>query len=501
MANPLRPVVAGFTDAPLHGQSGSRAIEAQALRQSGDFVLMRRAGTDAARLWRARWPHARSVWVACGPGNNGGDGLVMASCLHRNGVRVSVTHLPGSGPMPSDARRALDEAIAAGVPFGPPPSAHQVEGAVDALLGLGQDRPASGALAGLVMALHQCQVPILSLDVPTGLDADSGVALGDAVVRAQLTLSMLTLKPGLFTGVGRDLAGEIWWSTLGADLSSAHPDAYLLGAAQADALPGRAHAGHKGAFGDVWVLGGAAGMQGAARLAARAALAAGAGRVYLATLADGAGAGLPSALMVRDAATLQQPVLLSSVTVVAGCGGGPAIASELPAPIRHAARLLLDADALNAVAAEPGLARALESRGRAGRPTVLTPHPLEAARLLGSTVAGVQADRLAAARALAARFSAVVVLKGSGSVIATPSGTPWINASGNARLSSAGTGDVLAGWLGGRWASLGLAPEAAIRSALEAVWRHGRAADTVQTHVLTADDLVDAMLSSTAARH
>ncbi|MBQ0930877.1 NAD(P)H-hydrate dehydratase [Ideonella alba] len=501
MAVDLRLVLPGTTAAPLHGLAASRAIEAQACARAGDFTLMLRAGTDAARLALARWPHARRVWVACGPGNNGGDGLVMARCLHQLGRQVTVTHLSGRGTVPADAQRALAQAVQAGVTFGDAPAPGAVDLAVDALLGLGQDRPPGEAVLALIDALHACQAPILALDLPTGLAADSGQTLGEHGVRASATLSLLTLKPGLFTADGRDHAGEIWWSTLGATLDGAAPDALLLGADEARRLPPRPHAGHKGAFGDLWVLGGAAGMQGAAVLAAHAALAAGAGRVYLATLADTAVhalPGAPAALMHRDTHALRQPERLAAATVVAGCGGGGDMGAELPAPIRHAARLVLDADALNAVAAEPALATALVARGHAARPTVLTPHPLEAARLLDSSTRAVQADRLAAARALARRFGAVVVLKGSGSVIATPEGPPWINATGNARLASAGTGDVLAGWLGGRWAALGDATDAAARAAREAVWRHGLAADRAGPHVLIADSLIEAMLASTA---
>lgn len=497
MAVDLRLVSPGSTTAPLHGQAASRKVEAGACAAAGHFTLMRRAGTEAARLWLARWPHARSVWVACGPGNNGGDGLVMARCLHQRGIQVQVT-LVGDAPRPADARQALDEAIAAGVPVGPPPVPGTVDVVVDALLGLGQNRAPGGDMAALVGALNASGAPVLALDVPTGLDADSGQALGDEAVRASVTLSMLTLKPGLFTGDGRDLAGEIWWTPLGVDLAVVTPTARLLGAAEAQGLPARPHAGHKGLFGDLWVLGGAPGMQGAALLAARAALAAGAGRVYLASLAGGVSPCAPAALMSRSAQELQAPQRLTTATVVAGCGGGTAIALDLPAPIRHAARLVLDADALNAVAAEQALASALEARGRARRPTVLTPHPLEAARLLGCTARAVQSDRLAAARQLSERFGALVVLKGSGSVIAAPGALPWINATGNARLASAGTGDVLAGWLGGRWSALGERPDAAVLAARESVWRHGRAADRAQGTVLIADALIDAMLTDTA---
>jgi hydroxyethylthiazole kinase-like uncharacterized protein yjeF len=256
------------------------------------------------------------------------------------------------------------------------------------------------------------------------------------------------------------------------------PTATWLAAPPAD--PPVRHDAHKGRFGDVVVVGGAAGMQGAAALAGHAALAAGAGRVYVGLLdaQAAADATAPTALrpelMRRPLAALLAPALLATRTVVAGCGGGEAIAGALPVLLRHAARLVLDADALNAVAGDAMLREALAARGRRGGATVLTPHPLEAARLLGDRAAEVQADRPAAARALAERFGAVVVLKGSGTLVARPGGALALHAVGNARLATAGTGDVLAGWLGGEWSRRGGAGDAAADAA---VWRHGRAAE------------------------
>jgi hydroxyethylthiazole kinase-like uncharacterized protein yjeF len=268
----------------------------------------------------------------------------------------------------------------------------------------------------------------------------------------------------------------------------------------ARALPGRAHAQHKGSFGDVLVLGGAPGMGGAALLAARAALTAGAGRTYLARL-DGDAQPDPARpeLMPRMPDDALQPALLQRATVVAGCGGGQAIAATLPAVLAHAARLVLDADGLNAVASDDGLRRALRVRADRGLPTVLTPHPLEAARLRGCDTAAVQADRLAQAQALADGCQAVVVLKGSGSVIAAPGRTPHINASGNARLGSGGTGDVLAGWLGGLWAQAAGsdATTTAFDAACAAVWLHGHAAERGDLRLpLRAADLIDQMAAS-----
>jgi ADP-dependent NAD(P)H-hydrate dehydratase / NAD(P)H-hydrate epimerase len=188
---------------------------------------------------------------------------------------------------------------------------------------------------------------------------------------------------------------------------------------------------------------------------------------------------------------LQPPAVLAAATVVCGCGGGTAVASALPALLSNAGRLVLDADALNAVAADPALAVLLTARAGRGRPSVLTPHPLEAARLLGQTTTQVQADRLAAAAALAQRFGCVVLLKGSGSVVAAPEEPPSVNPTGNARLAGAGTGDVLAGWLAGAWAQAGAS--SAFGVAVAAAFRHGAAADATSQSPLRASELIERM--------
>jgi hydroxyethylthiazole kinase-like uncharacterized protein yjeF len=313
---------------------------------------------------------------------------------------------------------------------------------------------------------------VLAVDLPSGLHPDTGALLGPAAVRAGATLALLTLKPGCCTGHGRDHVGELWLDNLGVTADA--PTAWLSGPPLG---PPRRHAAHKGSFGDVAVVGGAPGMVGAAWLAARAALAAGAGRVYCSLLDPQAATLDParSELMARTAWWQSPPALLAQSTVVCGCGGGEAVRDALPPLLSHAGRLVLDADALNALAADPGLQPLLRARAARGRATLLTPHPLEAARLLQTGPAEVQRDRLAAARQLAADTGAAVLLKGSGSVIAAAGRTPHINPTGNAALATAGTGDVLAGWAAGLWAQQ---PEAAAADvAVAAAWQHGRAAD------------------------
>jgi len=488
---------------PLHGEAGSRLIEQAAAADLPDHTLMQRAGAAIAHLAQALAPHAERVWVASGPGNNGGDGLEAAALLQRSGRHVRVTLAADAGRLPADAAASLARAQAAGVeialvtPDAAPPPAPALAAsdiAIDALLGLGVRRAPTGALGALVQQLSALPCRVLAVDLPSGLDAATGQPVGGVAVRATHTVALLTLKPGLFTGQGRDFAGDVWLDELGVDGSTQPADAWLSGHDPA-ALARRAHASHKGSYGDVAVVGGAAGMTGAAVLAARAALAAGAGRVFVQLLAqpgEPMDAQRPELMYRADWSALPPDVLAAS-TVACGCGGGDDVRRVLPRLMGHAARLVLDADALNAVAADPTLQSLLAARHRhAG--TVLTPHPLEAARLLGVDTVAVQADRLTAAQALAERFACVVVLKGSGSVIAAPGRAPCINTTGNASLASAGTGDVLGGWLAGCWAQWPKAAQpadVAFAAAVAAVAAHGAAAEPSQPGSLRAGDLVE----------
>ncbi len=499
-----QPVLPSLRGWALHGSSASRAIEQAALASAAPHALMARAGLAVARLAVALAPGARRVWIACGPGNNGGDGLVAARHLQALGWEVAVSLLGDTARLPADAADALQQARQAGVPITPGlPMAGNTAApglAIDALLGLGSRRAPDGLLAEAVRLLNQGPAPVLAVDLPTGLCADSGRPLGETAVNAQHTLALLTLKPGLFTAQGRDHAGRVWLDVLGVAAATNSTTAWLTGPeAIQQTLPGRLHAQHKGSFGDVLVLGGATGMGGAALLAARAALAAGAGRTLVTRLdGDHAPDPLRPELMPRALADALQPALLQRATVVCGCGGGSAVAEHLASVLLHAPQLVLDADGLNAVAADGALRTALQARAARGQATVLTPHPLEAARLLGSSTAAVQADRLGQAQALAEALQATVMLKGSGSVIASPGRPPWINPTGNARLGTGGSGDVLAGWLGGLWSQA--ADRDAHTAAAAAAWLHGRAAEAGDPRLpLRAGDLIDAMAASLPA--
>ncbi|HLO95404.1 MAG TPA: NAD(P)H-hydrate dehydratase [Burkholderiaceae bacterium] len=490
---------------PLFSSAGCRALEAEALARSPARALMARAGLAVARLSLAVVPHARRVWIACGPGNNGGDGLVAARHLAALGLEVHVSHLRSDKALPADARWALQAALDAGLRIGTAPQPPEgCELIIDALLGLGLQRAPEGALAGAIRAMNASGIPVLSVDLPSGLQSDTGRPCPDAqgqpgpVVTAQHTLCLLGLKPGLFTGQGRDPAGRIWFDDLGVP-APAGDSGLLIARGERQrwlARTRRPHASHKGSYGQVLVIGGATHMEGAALLAAEASLAAGAGKVHLKPLSaapQGAGPGGHPELMRWPEGPFDDQTPWQDLTLVVGCGAGHGLddaASPLPEVLCQAPRLVLDADGLNSVSRSTPARQLLQGRRAAGLQTLLTPHPLEAARLLGCTAAQVQADRQAAAKALSAALDCSVVLKGSGSVIASPGEPLHLNGSGNAALAGAGTGDVLAGWLGGLWAQApGLAPHDI--ATLGAAW-HGEAAEGAAAP-LRAGELIERM--------
>ena len=460
---------------PLHGVAHTRMLESSVPQAATGSTWMQTAGLALARLTLALVPHAKVIWVACGPGNNGGDGMEAAAHLQQWGkqVVVSLVHNPNQGP--ADARMAWTAAQAAGVTF-TQEVPQQFDACIDALFGIGALRPLNATYAGWVTRMNASPAPTIAVDVPSGLQADTGT-VGEVHVFAKYTLSLLTLKPGLFTGGGRDASGEIWFNTLGV-CDTAPAMATLLGA---PAHRPRLHASHKGSYGDVCIVGGAPGMTGAALLAARSSHHGGAGRVFVCPLGQTELALDPfqPELMFRSLDTLDS----CGMAVVAGCGGGEAIARYLPQLLREAKHLVLDADALNRIAETPAFQTLLLHRRE--DTTVITPHPLEAARLLDCSVAQIQADRLGAAHALADRYQCVAVLKGSGTIIAAPGKIPCINPTGNAKLATAGTGDVLAGLIGAHLA-LG---QPALDAACDAVYHHGRAADQWQGAVLSASAL------------
>lgn len=462
----------------LHGVDATRHIEHAAQAALPPHTLMQRAGLAVAQLALAIAPHAQRIWLACGPGNNGGDGLEAAMHLQRWDKNPVVTWLGSPDDASEDAAASYQRALDAGVSFAQAPP-RDCDLYVDALLGIGgKDKAPEGRMASWINQINADSLPVLAVDVPTGLQADTGHA-AQYCVKARHTLSLLTLKPGLFTASGRDAAGIVWLDKLGVDQDAltgqrvSAPSAWLAGATETAA---RFHASHKGSYGDVVVIGGAAGMTGAALLAASSALHAGAGRVFVGLL-DGGHLSVDTSqpdLMFRPIDALD----FRSMSVVCGCGGGDAIRNLLPVILSTAPRVVVDADALNAIADDAQLQSLLSARCRRQVATVLTPHPLEAARLLGSSAAQIQRDRLVAVQQLTRRFGCTVVLKGSGTIIAAPGLTPVINPTGNARLATAGTGDVLAGMVGARLAS----HMDTFQAACQAVYCHGQVADQWPDH-------------------
>ncbi|MGC7402676.1 NAD(P)H-hydrate dehydratase [Pandoraea pneumonica] len=494
------------TPLPLYLPTDLRDVERASAAQLPPHTLMARAGAAVADWLYGHLPALATagrqpVLLLAGPGNNGGDAYVAARELHRRGVLVDVWQL--SPPSTDDARWAHAQAVGVGVPIRPAPDTWPAPFTyawiVDGLFGIGLSRPLDGAAGRLVENIgyaHAHGTPVLAIDIPSGLGAATGVVRGP-VIRADVTIAMLGACPGLLTGEGRDIAGRVLIATLGADsalstaasasgLSTNTPAAFLA------SLPQRHHATHKGTYGSLAVLGGYDGMIGAPLLSARTALMLGAGRVYVGFVAHDTPAWDPvhPELMLRLAEGIDFAAM-QAVAIGPGLGTSAASAACLSRVLAFEhTPLVLDADALNLLAAEPSLAERV--RARPG-PTVLTPHPLEAARLAGCDVPRIQSDRLASARALARHFGATVVLKGSGTVI--DDGTrAWINTTGNAGLATAGTGDVLTGSIGALLAQ-GMT---ATSAALAGVWLHGRAAERcvsedVGPAGLTASELLPAI--------
>lgn len=449
-----------------------RAIEDHG---SGAYALMRRAGAAAFRLLRLRWPGARRLSVLCGGGNNGGDGIVVAHLARAAGldVELALARPPaelGGAAAEAWADRAADDDAWTALEAADPAAADVV---VDALLGTGLDRPVAGGIGDAIARVNAAGRPVLALDIPSGLAADSGAILGDAV-RAAATITFIGAKRGLHTGAAPDCTGPVFLDDLGvpaaiyADIGAR---VRCLDAAWVAArLPRRRPTAHKGHAGRLLVIGGDHGLAGAVRLAGEAALRVGAGLVTVATRAEhvpGLVAARPE-LMARALAdpAAELPPLAAAVDAVAlgpGLGRGEWGRAALAALLDCACPLVLDADALNALADAP-------RRLPAG--AVITPHPGEAARLLDTTTIGVQADRFGALDALRERYGAVTVLKGAGTLVAPVDGDAMLSALAEPAMAAGGMGDVLTGTIGGLVAQ-GMPPDTA---AACGVWLHGAAA-------------------------
>jgi len=452
---------------PLYRVSAIRGIEAA----HGTAGLMAKAGLAAATLAQELVADGLPVLILAGPGNNGGDALVAARHLKLAWHQVDVVFTGEAGKLPEDARAAHAAWLACGGSIvADIPPARRYGLIIDGLFGIGLTRELDARHTALVDAVNQMSTPVLALDIPSGLCADSGRVLGCAV-NADHTLSFLGLKPGLYTLEGPDHAGTVHSTDLGIPAQPAQ--GWLIESRPALPAPRRKNS-HKGNYGSLAVLGGETSMVGAALLAARAALLTGAGRVYCGLLAEHAPTvddGQPE-LMLRNAKSLLDLDHLTALVVGPGMGRSGHAESALQRALHYPAPLLLDADALPLLSDHQELRQTLRERPFAA---TLTPHPGEAASLLGCAVADVQADRVAAALKIAHDYHAITVLKGCGSIVATPDGRWFINASGNPGLSSAGMGDVLAGIVG----SLIGQGMACLDATLLGVYLHGAAADNL----------------------
>jgi len=482
-------------NAPIYRTADVRAIEAAAAAAPSPPQLMERAGLAAAEVARdVSGGAGKPVLVLAGPGNNGGDAFVVARCLKQWYFNVSVVFAGDEGRLSAEASAALQAWRAAGGAVAEALPGMQDWGLViDGIFGIGLEREVTGRHAEWIEAVNRLHSPVLALDVPSGLQSDTGRVMGCAI-RATHTVTFIALKPGLVTLDGPDHCGDVHVRALGLDTQKLRAaQGFVLGhEVLKEVLPPRARNSHKGDFGSVGILGGDHGMVGAALLAGRAALRLGCGRVYVGLLARDAHTVDPDQpeLMLRTADEVLKLGHLTCLAVGPGLGQMPDAAFYLGAALESPLPLVLDADALNLVAADTPLAETLRKRPV---PSLLTPHPAEAARLLGSSTREVQDDRVSAATALAARFNALVVLKGAGSVCAAPDGTWHINTSGNPGMASAGMGDVLTGIIAALLAQ-GADPKTAL---LAGVHLHGAAADRAVAGGagpvgLTASETIDA---------
>ena len=427
--------------------AAARQIDGQATAALGGdaYLLMQRAGHAAWQTALQYWPQARRIVVVCGPGNNGGDGYVLARHARQSGRDVSVLHLPDASPRTALAQRACTDYLAVGGHVEIASQClQQADLIVDALYGIGFSRAPDTDDAALIAEMNAVPAPVFALDVPSGVDALSGNVAG-AAVRAARVLQFIVPHQGLHTGAALEHAGQRLLADLevpavafeGVSASAlrwARPQLLRM-------LPPRRLNTHKGESGHVLCVGGNHGSGGAVMLAAEAALRGGAGLCSVATRALHVApllARCPEAMVHAVDSSEDFAPLLARATVIAlgpGLGQDDWAHALWSAVLASGKPLVLDADGLNLLAADP---RPLPQ-------AILTPHPGEAARLLGTDIASIQRDRFAAAHALAARYAAVVVLKGAGTVIAAPGQLPRVIAAGNPGMAVGGMGDLLTG--------------------------------------------------------
>jgi ADP-dependent NAD(P)H-hydrate dehydratase / NAD(P)H-hydrate epimerase len=465
-----------------------------------DVDMMRRAGRAAFEFIRERTSIDAKIALLVGPGNNGGDALACAAELAAVGYAPKLVMRGDTTKYGNDAAiayRRCQELNISFLPIRPIEIVEQQNWVVDGLFGIGLKRPIrTGDQYWCQWAENQRLngANVLSLDVPSGIDADTGALVGDVAIRATHTITFIALKPGLFTGSALDYVGELHLASLGLDTSVVETTMSAFNAGDARTLmrvrEPCANA-HKGTNGTLAIIGGANGMLGAALLASRAAIRMGAGKVKVGWLANPfpqVDPQMPEVLM-RPAAELLND---DCSAIVIGCGMGVSgeAVRTLTKVLKRDVPMVIDADALNLIAESAELAKLVQKRKS---PTIITPHPAEAARLLGASTSSVQSDRLRAARDLAKGYRCIAVLKGAGTVI-DDGATTSINTTGNPLLATAGTGDVLAGMIGALLAQ-GYAPYDAARIG---VAFHGAAADEMSKRGVkraVASDVIDELRS------
>lgn len=465
----------------LYGVEQTRELDRIAIEERGiaGIVLMKRAGRSALQALEEQWPAAKHIEVFCGAGNNAGDGYIVAGLAADQGFRVNVWEMKKPNQLRGDAVLAREfaantaAALQAFDEYVPNP---ETEVLVDGLLGTGFSGDLKDSYATAIDQINRRNLPVLALDVPSGLDADTGW-VNQSAVRAELTISFIAMKKGLLTGLAADYAGRLLLDDLDIDpeiVSSVDPAAQLMGELDLGSLRSRrSRSAHKGDFGTLLVIGGDLGFGGAAIMAAETALVSGAGRVVLATRGDHVGAALSRCpeIMARGVESPQDlsPLLKNATALVVGPGLGLSSWSRqlLTFALQTDLPTVLDADALNLLANE-----SVSFNGSQGK-CLLTPHPGEASRLLETSVANVQRDRFAALQKLQEKYSGTFVLKGAGTLVGSQGKVPGVCALGNPGMATAGMGDVLSG-LSGAMLARGCNPDTAARAA---VLVHSAAAD------------------------
>lgn len=446
------------------------------------ITLMESAGDAAYQLMRAKWPDAKTILVLCGPGNNGGDGYILARLAKADGLTTKLQLIGDHTKLAGDALLAAERCTASGLVSMAycKEDLSESDVIVDALLGTGLDREVLGQWQEVINAINHCNTPVLSIDIPSGLNADTGQVMGCAV-NADATITFIGLKQGLFTGHGVEYAGDIHFNDLDVPEETGTKVSSMIEQITLDDLQSfltpRLKYSHKGSFGHVLVVGGDDGYAGAARLCAEAAARTGAGLVSLATHGNHAGyitMAVPEVMAHATENSSELMPLLEKANIVAigpGLGQSTWGMSLLSKVFESELPLVVDADALNLLAQEP----VYSDRW------VLTPHPGEAARLLNCDSKSIQSDRIAAAKEIQKKLGGITVLKGSGTVIVDDKGNVSICSAGNPGMACGGMGDILTGIIAGLIAqrkSLGLDISDAVRLG---VCLHAAAGDSATT--------------------